>query len=69
MLRLYPLLRAKTRLDRLMRVSTVVHGLGQRHALLAASLLPAAFALRYLCRREIQQLEQQGYPIRQRAFY
>lgn len=69
MLRLYPLLRAKTRLDRLMRVSAVVHRLARRHALLAASLLPAAFALRYLCRHEIQQLEQKGYPIRQRAFY
>lgn len=69
MLRLYPLLRAKARLDRFLLAANAVHGLAMRHSLLATPLLPAALALRFLCRREIQRLEQQGYPVRQRAFY
>lgn len=69
MLRLHPLLKAHRRLERISGAFRAVNRLATSNAPAAVALLPVAFGLRFLTRREMRRLERLGYPVRQLPYY
>ena len=64
LLHLYPLIKAQTRIDRLIRISERITNTARQHPWLSVPLLPPHLLVRWLNRREINKLNRLGYPVK-----